>query len=490
VSKSNRGMRACGIFLLWAATAVALPAQTFTTLYSFCSPGGSECTDGSAPTAGLVQGTDGNLYGTTMNGGNYSDCGSIRDLGCGTIFRITPDGALKILYSFCPQVPCTDGAFPEGGLIQGTDGNLYGTTRMGGPPRDGYGSGTVFKIAPGGTLTTLHSFDYTHGEYPEAGLIQGTNGDFYGTTVGGGANSRGEVFKITPAGVFRTLHSFDFTDGEYPSAIVMGADGNFYGTTNRGGANLAGTVFRMTPNGRVTTLHNFCSQTDCTDGYGPTAGLVQGPDDNLYGTAPGGGTYCTQQLGCGTVFKITPSGTLTTLHSFDGSDGEYPSAGLDWGSDGNFYGTTDAGGGGSDGTIFKITVHGGVTTLYNFCLESGCADGAPTFAELFQGTKGTFYGAAKEGGANNNGTVFSLTVGLGAFVDTQPAFGKVGAAVKILGSNLTGATSVLFNGIAVAFTVQSRTLIRTTVPFGVTSGTVQVATPKGALSSNVPFTVR
>jgi uncharacterized repeat protein (TIGR03803 family) len=507
MDKLNWGMRVCGILLFWAGAGVALPAQTFTTLHSF------DGTDGGNPWAPLVQGAGGHLYGTTNAGGaNTTACGG---LGCGTVFKVSPDGTLTTLYSFCSQSNCTDGAQPEAGLVQGTDGNLYGATEVGGANNTCQdGCGTVFKINPNGKLTTLHSFDGADGEYPARALIQATDGNFYGTTFQGGANCEapgcGTVFKITPSGTLTTLYNFcsqvidDMcVDGEEPSAtLVQNTDGSLYGTTQNGGANRGGTVFKITLSGTLTTLYSFCSQSNCTDGESPTAGLVQGADGNFYGTTRNGGTHvnCGYPPGtCGTVFKVTPSGILTTLYSFNDSvNGAYPLGALIKATDGNFYGTTSQGGTNGAlcnddgcGTVFKITPSGALTTLHSF----DGTDGYESFAALIQDTDGDFYGTAYGGGASNAcsggcGTIFSLSVGLGPFVETNPASGKVGSAVKILGTDLTGATGVTFNGTAATFTVVSRSEITTTVPTGATTGTVQVVTPGGTLSSNVPFTVR
>jgi uncharacterized repeat protein (TIGR03803 family) len=454
MGKLNWGMRTCGVFLLWATAAVALPAQTFTTLHSFNG------TDGSNSQAALVQATNGNFYGTTEKGGAN---------GHGTVFKITASGTLATLHSF----DNTDGANPVAGLVQGTDGDFYGTTEEGGA--NGYG--TVFKITRSGTLTTLHSFDGTDGEFPHGALVQATNGNFYGTTYAGGANGYGTVFKITPSGTLTTLHSFDNTDGANPyAAVVPGANGDFYGTTEYGGANKdceygCGTVFKITPSGTLTTLHSFV----VSDGAEPIAGLVQGTNGDFYGTTEFGGaaTYF------GTVFKITPSGTLTTLHSFDGTDGYEPEAGLIQATDGNFYGTTVG------NTVFKITPNGTLTTLHSF----NGTDGSEPYAGLVQDTNGNLYGTTSIGGANDFGTVFSLSVGLGPFVVTQPTSGKVGAAVTILGTDLTGSTNVRFNGMEAKFTIVSASEIATMVPKGATTGPVRVITPNGKLQSNVPFRV-
>jgi uncharacterized repeat protein (TIGR03803 family) len=417
-----------------AATCFSSGLQAFTTLVSFNG------TDGENPVAAPVQATDGNLYGTTWNGGTS-------DLG--TVFKTTPAGALTTLYSFCSQgvyPECADGDNPEAGLVQTTNGYLYGTTSGGGA----HNGGTVFKITPSGALTTLYSFcaqsNCTDGSYPYAGLVQAADGNLYGTTSGGGAHNGGTVFKITPSGALTTPYSFcaqsNCTDGSYPYAgLVQATNGYLYGTTSGGGAHNRGTVFKITPSGALTTLHSFCPESGCADGAAPYVGLVQGTDGNFYGiTDYGGANACAYGVGgCGTIFRITPSGTLTTL--------------------------------------------------YTFCSQTNCTDGGYP-AGLVQATNGDLYGATTEDGTNRGyGTVFGLYVGLTPFVETQPTSGGVGATVKILGTSLTGATGVSFNGAAAVFTVVSPSLITTTVPAGATTGEVQVVTPSGTLSSNLPFRV-
>jgi uncharacterized repeat protein (TIGR03803 family) len=493
MSKFNWGMRACGALLLWTVAAVAVPAQTFTTLHSF---GGK---NGKSPYAGLVQSTSGDFYGTTLNGGsNVCKVGERND-GCGTVYKITASGKTTTLLSF----DGTDGEEPAATLVQGTDGNFYGTTQFGGANdvcTNVYGEegcGTMFKITPSGTLMTLYSFcslsNCMDGANPKAALIQTTDGNLYGTTQFGGGSTAckegcGTVFKITRSGTLTTLHSFDSTDGATPSAgLVQATDGNFYGTTEGGGLDSRGTVFKITPSGTLKTLYSF----DGTDGEEPEGDLVQATDGNFYGTTTSGGANFE-----GMIFKITPNGTLTTLHSFDFTDGEFPIAGLVQGTDGNFYGTTESGGGVGLGTIFELTPSGTLTTLHSFCSDyPSCTDGNGPTAGLIQGTDGNFYGTTLDGGPNDNacsigcGTVFSLSVGLGPFVETEPTSRRVGKHVKILGTNLTGSTSVSFNGTAASFTVVSASEITTTVPTGATTGTVMVVTPNGTLSSNVPFRV-
>ena len=307
----------------------------------------------------------------------------------------------------------TDGQYPSAGLVQGTNGYLYGTTSNGGA--NGYG--TVFKIAPSGTVTTLYSFCAQSGcidGYGPGALLQATNGAFYGTTYGGGANAGGTVFKIAPSGALTTLYNFcaqsGCTDGKSPGALVQASNGAFYGTTVFGGANDYGTVFKITPSGTLTTLYSFCSQSGCTDGQEPAAGLVQAANGAFYGTTEAGGANDTCfGSTCGTVFKITPSGALTTLHSFDGADGLNPDAALVQATNGDLYGTTAAGGTYSGGTVFEITPSGALTTLYNFCSQGGCTDGQSPEAALVQATNGDLYGTTAGGGANDKGTVFEVT---------------------------------------------------------------------------------
>jgi len=471
LDKLNWSNRAYALVLLCVTTAVPLPAQTFTTLHNF------NFTDGDDPQGGLVQATDGNLYGTTYGGGAT---------GGGTVFKITPSGTLTTVYSFCAQSGCPDGAYPYAALVQATNGSLYGTTTGGGAN----GDGTVFKITTGGALTTLHSFDVTDGYLPYTVLVQATNGNLYGTTVQGGTNGAGTVFKITPSGTMTTLYSFcslsSCTDGKSPfSSLVQATDGNLYGTTFVGGADGYGTVFKITPSGTMTTLYSF----DYTNGGNPESGLVEATDGNLYGiTSDGGGKDS------GTVFKITTGGTLTTLYSFCSqshcADGYFSDGALVQATDGNLYGTTVLGGAncipdGGCGTIFKITTGGTLTTLHSFDVT----DGENPETGLTQDTNGKFYGTMPGGGTDNGGTIYSLSVGLGSFVETQTSSGKVGAAVKILGTNLTGATSVTFNGTPATFTIVSKSEITTTVPTGATTGKVQVVTPGGTLTSNVNFRV-
>jgi uncharacterized protein (TIGR03437 family) len=407
-------------------------AQTFVTLATFAGA------IGIGPNASLVQGSDGNFYGTTSQGLK----------GYGSVFKVTPSGTVSSLYDFCSASPtfCADGSLPVGALVQGSDGNFYGVTAEGGDPNQS--AGTIFKITAGGSLTTLYRFcaqkqsPCPDGSAPTGGLVQGADGSFYGTTQLGGANSGGTAFKITPGGVFTTVHTFCIRafgpcpDGSEPNGgLIVGSDGNFYGTSYNGGANENGNVFVMTPNGQVTTLYSFCPLTlisaDCPDGRYPNGRLVQGFDGSFYGTTQqlGQGSQSQTGNGKGTAFKITSSGQFATIYIFCAAgdscpDGEVPNGGLVQVSDGSFYGTTQQGGSGAGGSIFQITSGGALTTVYSFCSKysvSACAGGSDPVAGLTMGSDGNLYGTTSGGalganlpGGNLPGTVFRLQAAPGS----------------------------------------------------------------------------
>lgn len=405
---------------------IAAPAQAFKTLIIF------DGTNGANPVGALVQDAEGNLYGTTSAGGKNND---------GTVFKITPDGRLITLHNF----DGTDGSTPDGTLVQATDGDFYGTTRWGGNLTECYeirGCGTVFKITPHGTLTSLYSFagSPTDGSQPIGGLVHGSDGNFYGTTLYGGAGGCftesvegcGSVFKITAEGSLTILHSFEGTEmslGTYPYApLIETADGDFYGTTSQAISSYAsGTVYRVTKAGRLTTLHTFCQQMYCDDGQNPYGWLVQDAYGNLFGTTANGGyaTNCPYYGNCGAVFKLTTGGKESVFYRFcsrkNCADGYYPFAGLIQDARGNLYGTTLQGGAHCEGsqnvgcgTVFKLTTKGEETVLHSFCGETSCADGKLPYGGLMQDTHGKLYGTTYTGGDEKPchggcGTVFEVS---------------------------------------------------------------------------------
>ena len=464
------------ITLFCAAMTIVSPAQSLTTLVQFTGA------DGRDP-GSLVQGLDGNFYGTTFEGG--------RSGNLGTVFKVTPAGVLTTLHRFGGT---GNPANPLAGLVLGADGNFYGTfvdtvnPESPACPLDG-GAGGVFKMTPGGLLSTLHNFVCGAGpECPVSRLIQSSDGSFWGTTQNGGNSVAcpggcGTVFRITRDGTLTTMYNFGSADGANPySALVQGANGNVYGTTHNGGLSTAcpggcGTIFKITVDGELTTMHHF----GLTDGASPSA-LLQARDGSFYGTTMSGGAN-----GYGTIFKITPAGALTTLHSFQLFDGAYPT-GLIQATDGNFYGQTQSGGTNCYGTIFEMSPAGVLTTLHTFSFYDGSNPAGGS--ELVQGTDGNLYGTTTAGGSHSAGTIFSLSVGLGPFVKTLPASGRVGAVIRILGTNLTGATSVTFNGSAASFTVVAASEILATIPAGATTGEVQVTAPGGTLPGDQVFRVR
>lgn len=316
----------------------------------------------------------------------------------------SPAQTFRALHGFIGS----DGANPYVGMVQGTDGNLYGTTIDGGA----YGSGNVFKMTTSGKVTSLYDFcslpNCADGEYPVTILVEGADGNFYGTTQSGGtAGGYGTVFQLTPTGSLTTLHSFSGNDGAAPyGSLLLAANGDFYGTTNVGAAYGAGSVFTITSAGVLTTLYNFCSQSRCSDGQYPVGPLTQAANGDIYGVTYAGGDYAACNVdGCGTVYKINLSGKLTTLHTFAATDGDYPHTGVIEAPNGLFYGTASSGGANNDGTVFTIDSSGTFNTLYNF---SG-ADGINPSAMLLA-SDGNFYGTTLYGGTTYpRGSVFEIT---------------------------------------------------------------------------------
>lgn len=477
------------IFVLSLATAITSFAQTFTTLAGFNG------TNGRSPYYGpLVQGRDGNLYGTTEIGGLYD---------AGTFFQLNPNTAtLTTIYNFCSQTNCTDGGSPVAGVILGTDGNFYGTTMGGGDIAcaNPVGCGTVFKMTTKGALTTLHVFEGNgDGFFPVGGLVQARDGSYYGTTGQGS----GTIFRVTPSGKFKTLHQFQYPEGDtLYGALIQAVDGNFYGTSYLGGTgnnsncggNGCGTVFKVTPKGKLTTLYSF----DFTDGAFPVAGLLQASDDNLYGTTGWGGAnqnacvlvYPGSQ--CGTLFELASYNSLTTLYNFCAQ----PSCTDGIGSYGTLIQATD-------GNFYGTTVLGGVNddgTVFVFNPATQAlntlhsfgdgTDGILPYAGLLQATNGRLYGTTDGGGsASNYGTIFMLDVGMGPFVQAMTYSGKVGATIQFLGQGFTKSSKVSFNGTPAIPAVPSGTYLKVKVPVGATTGPVTITTQLGTLQSNKIFRV-
>jgi uncharacterized repeat protein (TIGR03803 family) len=384
--------------------------------------------DGSFPTGTLVRDSAGNIYGTTSGGGT----GGCDGYGCGTVFKMTKEGKEVWLYSF----KGTNQIDPAAGLLRDANGNLYGTTENGGKIRNGCGGiqaggcGTVYKVDKTGKATVRYKFEGfpTDGYFPAALLVKDDSGNLYGVTNEGGTSDFGTVFKVEASGKETILHNFSGppdggADGASPSGgVIRDAAGNLYGVTAAGGDYGAGTVFELNPNGNETLLYSF---TGGSDGDGPDSVLLADSDGNFYGTTKGGGSSQVCDDGCGTVFELSPqngSWTETVLYSFCSlsacADGEEPLVGpLVRDSEGNLYGTTIFGGayrncnGDACGVVFKLDPSGKETVLHSF---TGGADGAFPYAGLTRDGSGNLYGTAWQGGAKcftsyTCGVVFKIT---------------------------------------------------------------------------------
>ncbi|HSZ62500.1 MAG TPA: choice-of-anchor tandem repeat GloVer-containing protein [Terriglobales bacterium] len=392
---SALGVTVC-IVLLQLVVASTMQGQTYSIVYSF----GSVPNDGSDPMAGLVMDAKGNLNGTTYAGGTA---------GYGTVFKLDTTGKETVLYSFA-GVAEGDGAHPHAGLAVDAQDNLYGTTWVGGciEPNQTLCS-TVFKVDASGKETVLFKFNGPGGDGTKpSGLVLDEQGNLYGTTALGGAsgaNKDGTAFRLDAAGNETILHTFPMgpTDGVRPyGGVVLDAEGNLYGTTTRGGrfTLFPGSVFKLDTTGIETVLYRFAGSPD---GANPYAGVVLDGQGNMYGTTYGGGA-----AGHGTVFKVDSSGNETVLYSFTGTpDGAGPYAGVVLDAQGNLYGTTYSGGTADYGTVFEINATGNETVLHSFGSTKG--DGKYPYAGLVLDAQG-LYGTTTHGGAHNKGTVFKLTL--------------------------------------------------------------------------------
>jgi uncharacterized repeat protein (TIGR03803 family) len=485
-------------------------AGGYSPVYSFCAEGGHCLVTGYDPWGGVTLGIDGNLYGTTYSGGACNG-------GVGTIFKVTPAGAWTKLWDFTTTVACDghSGLLDEGapyyapfqatnGLFygvdqgvyagtygvfykmttkgavtpypfnytngadpnlptQGSDGNFYGTAQAGGDPT--CRCGTVYKATAGGKITALHTFKGypTDGYRPIGVLVQGSDGDFWGTTYEGGANNEGTIFKISAAGVYTLIYSFQYAQpdllGELPVAgLTLGSDGNLYGVTELGGAHGYGTIFQVTNAGDVTFLHSFCSVTGCTDGIVPETPLVQHTNGKFYGTASG------NSLCCGVFYSfdmgLPPFTRLPATQGKVGSTVQFLGQSFTGASSVSFNGTL--------ATNFKV--------VSDTFLTAKVPVGALTGVVSIVTSAGTLLGS-------HNFKVLPAVTGLSV------TSGTVGTPVTISGSGLIQASKVTFGGVKAAFTVTNDSTIATTVPTGAKTGKVAVTTPGGTASSLATFTV-
>ena len=506
-------------------------AGVFTSLVSFTGTTGAAL--GSNPRAGLILASDGNFYGTTAAGGSGG--------GFGTIFKMTPAGTLTTLVNFTGTTGAALGSTPLGALVQGSDSNFYGTTNLGGANN----LGTVFVISPAGALTTLVNFTGTTGtavgSSPKGGLVQAGDGSFYGATLSGGAGGFGNLFKVAQGGVFTSLISFTGTTGTNlgtspNGSLVLGVDGAMYGTTSAGGLNNAGSIFRFTTDGQFATLVNLNAapvfgrpgQSSGGDLYGTTTGggtalgygtvysgtpgnatqllaplvptsgttalasrggLLLAADGNFYGTTASGGAG-----NLGSVFSLTPAGVLNTLVSFTSTGavaGSSPLAQLITGSDGSLYGTTSGGGSSSGGTIFKVTLGGTFTNVINFTGTSGANLGSSPQAPLIIGSDGNYYGTTAAGGTGGGfGTVFKLTTGgtlttlvnFTGTIGSTLGSGPVGALAQAADGSLYGVTgSGGVFGLGTVFKVTTGGVFTSVASFTGTTGALPGTTPVGGL---------
>jgi uncharacterized repeat protein (TIGR03803 family) len=351
----------------------------------------NNCSDGAGPISGLIADSAGNLYGTANSGGG--------NCSCGVVFKIAPGGIETVLYTF---VGGNNGIDPVGSLVMDSKGNLYGAADGG-----ENNAGVVFKVGGNGGEKTLYMFSGgSDGAYPSGALIADKKGNLYGMTAAGGAYGYGTVFELAPNGTESVLYSFaGGTDGLAPTGgLISDKAGNFYGATNGGGSGHNGIVFKLAPGGVETVLYAFGGGSD---GGQPAAGVIADKAGNLDGTAEYGGTD-----DGGVVFKITPEGTETVLYTFcsetDCDDGDNPTAGVIMGKNGDLYGTTSLGGGnnpGGDGVVFKVTPEGKEAVLHAFDYQTG--DGVFPDSALLE-LKNDFYGTTSNGGPGGLGTVFKL----------------------------------------------------------------------------------
>jgi uncharacterized repeat protein (TIGR03803 family) len=377
---------ALGIIVLLLVPSHSAQAQTLTVLYNFeGSP------DGANPFAGLVRDSAGNLYGTTYTGASS---------GYGTVFKVDSSGTETILYSFTGG---NDGGSPVGGVIRDSEGNLYGTTSLGG--YDGYG--VVYKLDTSNNESVLYSFDGGNedGCYPYGGLVRDKAGNLYGVTPECGSSNLGIVYKVSKGGKETVLHNFaggndDGADALY-TALLRDTKGNLYGVTAEGGSQNSGVLYELSTKNKLTLLHTFVGGT--SDGCSAHGTPVMDKQGNIYGTASRCGSSSD-----GILWKVSAKHKETVLHNFTGtSDGANPIAGVIRDTHGNLYGICDSGGADDDGTIYELNSKGTLTLLHSFA--GGPTDGGTPWGGVIQDSKGNLYGTTLEGGSDREGTVWELT---------------------------------------------------------------------------------
>lgn len=441
---------ACAFVLAFALTAAH--AQ-YASVFNFDTTG----TDLNSPLGGpMVQGKDGNLHGVTQYGGASS---------LGGAFKLTTGGTLTKVADF------TSLEFDVmGGLILGTDGNYYSSDTSGGTQ----GFGSIFKVSSAGTVSTIYNFRGSSDGSNPSQLIQAADGNLYGTNTY-------SFFKVTTSGTFTLIHTFNqATEGTTVDyGVIQGTDGNFYGFANQGGVNGYGTVFKITAAGVVTVLHNF----NMTDGWGPGLSPAQGSDGYIYGTTSVGGSF-----GRGVIFKVSTTGSgFTVLHNTNGTTDGYGSASsLIQATDGNFYGVMGTDSGLGSGTIYKITPSGSFSTLYTYNTTQ-----LDYVSSLVQHTNGLLYGSMGIGGTSNVGLVYSYKIGAAKFARLATTSGKIGSTLNLFGQKFKTATSVSFAGVTTtSFSSNSTgTYLTVTVPTGAKTGVVTVNEPSGNLLSSQSFSV-
>jgi uncharacterized repeat protein (TIGR03803 family) len=457
---------------LYFSTPTVAQSAAIQELFGFpCDAVTRACPDGSQPQGSLIQVSDGNFYGTTV-------FGAVSGHG-GTVFKISPSGQFTSLKKFVADKKghFSGGEFPVGGLVEGNDGFLYGSARMGGA----HDAGVIFKISKSGGFKVLHSFcsaaQCADGANPTP-LVLGNDGNLYGGTTSGAASNNGSIFRITPGGSFVTLHALNNTsDGGPPNqALVQASDGNFYGVGGISPTGVIGSLFRVTPAGQFTDIHDMSHPPDAD----PNARLIQASNGLLYGATFYGEVF---QMSLSGSFQIVVPGNFDTILG-----------GVTQASDGNLWGTHAGPLFQNADALFEDTVGG--SNLLSVSFDCSTNGGDPQ--GVIQGADGKLYGVATVCGVDSQhhaagGTVFTVDAGLAApqaaIAAFMPVRGKVGSSVTIRGDHFVGASAVAFNGVQASFKVLNTKFIRATVPAGATTGPITVTNAGGTTVSKHSFNV-